>query len=179
MTHQRPYLARLVAAILGRDTMAGLPTDVVELRSRVATLEMDRTERDQRIAKMKQEYEQVQLARERATENAGSEELEQFFTKAAAPLSNLAALAAAAKEGHAVEVNDVLQLAGSLAKVFARAGLEQIGAPGEQASYNANLHQRMSGGSVASGKAVKLCVPGYRLGNKVLLKAMVTSREDD
>ena len=179
MAHNRSYFGRLLAALLGRDTQEGLPADAVGLRSRVATLEMDLAERDERIAKMKQEYEQLQVAKERVSEEAGGEELERFFKKAAAPLSNLAALTGAARAGHEIEVRDVLQLVESLAKVFARAGLEQVGAAGERVSFDTDLHQRMSGGSVAAGKEVKICVPGYRIENRVLLKAMVTSQEDD
>jgi molecular chaperone GrpE (heat shock protein) len=198
--HKTGYFGRIVAAILGRGTVRELSTETVEpavevwepavdvsepaageveLRSRVATLEMDLAERDQRIAKMKLEYKQLLVAKDRVSEDAGEEKLERFLKKAVTPLSNLAALTDAAKHGHQVEIGDLLQLVGSLAKVFARAGLEQIGQAGEETAFDTSLHQRMSGGSVSAGKEVRVCVPGYRMGSRILLKAMVTSQGDD
>ena len=174
------YLGNLLAALLGRcaPVRTDLPVDVAVLHSRVAALDMDLRERDQRIETMRNEYEHLQSLKERASEDAGQEELEQFFKKAAGPLSNLAALIGAHGKGHAIELADLVTLVATLEKVFQRHGLERIGDVGEKIGFDVAIHQRMSGGSVSEGKTVEVLVPGYRTQNRVLMKAMVTSKEN-
>ena len=178
------YWARLWAALWGREVIKSgaecPPADemTAECQARGASLEMDLAERDQQIKQMRSEYAALELAKQRASAGAGQELLEKLFKKLSGSLANLMALAAMAEAGREVEVTDLTQLIRGLEKELARAGLEAIGRPGEKTTFETAWHQRMSGGAVQSGIPVTIHLPGYRLGDKVLLKAMVSTREE-
>lgn len=182
------YWRRLWAALMGRAVPSGgiglaaaasgaLDEQAADWHARAASLEMDLAERDRRIEHMRSEYSALQAAKERAEAGAGREQLERVFKKLAGPLANLAALTAMAEAGRDVGAGDLIGLLRGLEKELHRAGLEPIGRPGEQSSFEVARHQRMSGGAVSNGVPVTIHIPGYRLGDKVLLKAMVSTRE--
>jgi len=177
MSRQTGYFHRLFAALLGRDVSSGgvdLPDDPAKLKAIVASLRLDIEERDGRIAAMRGEYEQLEASKAQSTASAGEEELISLMKKLSGPLSNIAVLRAAAAAGEDVQVDDLLRLLASLEKVLSRAGLEGIGHSGEASRFDPVSHQRMSGGSVREGVPVKIEVPGYRLGERVLQKALVS-----
>jgi molecular chaperone GrpE (heat shock protein) len=126
---------------------------------------------------MQKEYAHLAAAGQTAAAGAGQEQLQGLFKKLAAPLSNLAALAALCEAGQEVAAADVVTLFRSVEKQLKAAGLEQVGAAGESVPFDVALHQRMSGGMVSAGAAVLIRTPGYRFAGKVLLKAMVTAKE--
>ena len=175
------YFGRLLAAILGRDASASgadLPDDPAKLKAMVASLKMDLQERDERIATMRGEYEQLEASKVHSTATAGTEELTGLLKKLSGPLANIAVLRDAAAAGEDVQADDVLQLVASLEKVLTRAGLEVIGRSGEAVTFDSAVHQRMSGGPVSDGVPVKIEVPGYRMGSRVLQKALVSAEEN-
>jgi len=170
------YFSELLNALAGRSQAAapaGAPVD----QARRAALEMDVRERDQRIAAMRKEYAHLAAAGQTAAAGAGQEQLQALFKKLAAPLSNLAALAALCEAGQEVAAADVVTLFRSVEKQLKAAGLEQVGGAGESVPFDVAVHQRMSGGMVSAGAAVVIRTPGYRFAGKVLLKAMVTAKE--
>jgi molecular chaperone GrpE (heat shock protein) len=149
-----------------------------EWRARIASLEMDLVERDKRIDEMQSEYAALQAAKERASVGAGQDQLERLFKKLAGPLANLSVLTAMAEMGREVEVGDLVQLIKGLEKELARAGLEPMGKVGEKTVFDVTCHQRMSGGAVREAVPVTVQIPGYRVGEKILIKAMVSAGED-
>jgi molecular chaperone GrpE (heat shock protein) len=153
--------------------------DEAELHAQVAGLRLDVEERDQRIEAMQREYAALQVAKEKVAGDGGQEQLERLFKKLAGPLSNIAALTDLGKAGRDIAANDLLGLFQSLEKELARAGLERVGTVGEATNFDTALHQRMSGGTVHAGTQVVVRVPGYRQGEKILLKAMVSTRESN
>ncbi|PJB66413.1 MAG: nucleotide exchange factor GrpE [Armatimonadetes bacterium CG_4_9_14_3_um_filter_66_14] len=179
-TERTGYLRRLLLALVGKEPPSpAQPGDEAGLRGKVAELELELRERDQRIEAMKAEYATLETAKQRAAATAGEGELEKLFKKLAAPLSNVAALAGLAEEGREVAVSDLLDLFRGFEKDLARFGLERVGAVSEEAPFDIAVHQRMSGGSVRPGSVVTIRVPGYRFGEKVLLKALVTTRNGE
>lgn len=170
------YFRQLMNALAGRPGPVA-PTGSAVDPARIATLEMDVRERDERIAAMQKEYANLEAARQRAESGAASGQLEHLFKKLAAPLSNLAALVALAAEGREVAVADLASLVRGVEKHLKAAGLETVGEVGVAAPFDVALHQRMSGGTVSGGTPVTVRAPGYRFGGKVLLKAMVTAKE--
>jgi molecular chaperone GrpE (heat shock protein) len=174
------YFSEVLKALAGRAKSAAPPVAMVaptEAQARAAALEMDLRERDERIAAMQKEYAALEASAKRVAAGAGQEQLEQIFKKLAAPLANLSTLAALGDAGREVAPADLISLLRSLEKQLKAAGLEQVGAPGESVTFDVALHQRMSGGAVSAGTPVVVRAPGYRCGGKVLLKAMVTSKE--
>lgn len=179
MNTKRGYWGTLWAALLGGGAAASPPgASDAGREARVATLELDLRERDERIAAMQAEYAQLEASKGQATELAGQSELERLFRRLAGPLSNLAMLVELARQGEAAEAADFVQLFDGLEKELERAGLERIGAAGEVTAFDVAEHQRMSGATVHAGTPVTVQVPGYRMGGKVLLKAMVTTKEE-
>ena len=177
MNENPGYWSRLLAALLGREpapAAAALPAD---LESRIASLEMDLRERDERIARMQAEYEQLHLARGRAAGDGGRDELEKLFKKLAGPWASVLALAAMNEGGQNVQASDLVQLINDVEKTLVRAGLEPIGRAGEDTTFDIAQHQRMSGGTVHPGTPVTVRLPGFRMGEKVLAKALVSTRE--
>ena len=65
----------------------------------------------------------------------------------------------------------------SLEKELARAGLERLGSAGESTAFDPAIHQRMSGEAVHANTPVLVRIPGFRVGPKVIQKALVTARE--
>lgn len=170
------FLARCAAALLRRGS-GPLPETEAGWLARVASLEMDLRERDERIRKMQAEYGHLEAVRQRAESDAGADALARLFKRLAGPLSNLATLEALARSGRPVQAGDLLSLFEGIVKELRRAGLEQIGNVGEEAGFDTATHQRMSGGTVHQGAPIVVEIPGYRLGEMVLLKAMVRSKE--
>jgi molecular chaperone GrpE (heat shock protein) len=102
-----------------------------------------------------------------------------LFKRLAGTLGNLNVLTAMAEAGREVDTGDLIQLIKGLEKELDRAGLEPIGAVGEKTLFAVASHQRMSGGAVHEGVPVVVQIPGYRLGGKILSKALVSARADE
>lgn len=173
------YFGRLLDALLARAPAADAPTSDVELRAQLAGVKMDLQERDRQIGAIQREYAALQSARDRAAADGGQQQLERLYEKLAGPLSNLAALADLSESGQQVAARDFAHLIRSIENELARAGMERVGAVGEVSSFDPAIHQRMSGGTVHLGTSVIVRLPGYRMGEKVLMKAMVTTKEAD
>lgn len=173
------YITNIWAAILGkRRGTAGIPGEDPELRARIAALEMDVRERDEKIRQMQAEYAGLSSAAQKAASEAGHEELERVFKNLAGPMSSLSALAALSESGEQVASADLVTLFRMLEKELGRAGMERIGSAGETLPFDVARHQRMSGGAVRAGVKVRVRVPGFSFHGKVLLKAMVSAVED-
>lgn len=183
------YWKRLWSALLARKMppMAAGPPQVeaarpdeqlAVARARIAALEMELAERDQQIDRMRSEYAVLQADKERASAGAGQEQLEKLFKRLAGSLGNLAVLTAMAEAGREIEVGDIVQLVKALGEELTRFGLEPVGKVGEQTLFDVACHQRMSGGTVGPGTPVIVQIPGYRLGQKILTKALVSARKD-
>lgn len=179
------YWQRLLDALQGRTVEAAPAPPLAqqstageaELRARVSALQMDLEDRDRLIQTMRQEYAALQAARDQTAAGAGQEQLERLFKRLAGPMSNLAALAELSDSGKDVPAADLVSLFRTLEKEAARAGMERIGESGTDVPFDTAMHQRMSGGSVHAGTAVTIRMPGYRMGDRILIKAMVSARE--
>jgi molecular chaperone GrpE (heat shock protein) len=179
-TNHARYWQRLWAALTGRDVSSPVLAQdkgMADLRARVGSLELDLGERDRQIAQMRSEYAALEGAKERAAAASGREELERLFRRLCGILANLSGLRAAAEAGEEVQVADLLSLVQSLEKELGRGGLQPIGKVGQQTTFNVALHQAMGGGAVAPGMPVTVQLPGFRLNERVLLKAMVRVAE--
>jgi molecular chaperone GrpE (heat shock protein) len=173
------YLKRLIAALGGRDAEPeNTGVGDAELRSRIASLEMDRQERDRSIATIRAEYSALEAERDRVAASAGQDNVDRLFKKLAGPLSNLSALVDLSQAGQDIAASDIVTLFHNIEKELARAGLERIGVAGQQTTFDTSFHQRMSGPTVHNGVPITVRIPGYRIGNKVLLKAMVSAKEE-
>lgn len=174
MSELRGFGARWGAA--WRALRGARPTGAGDWESRFAGLEMDVHDRDQQIARLRQEFALQSQQAQQAVAHAGNSELESLAKRVAPLLAQLTTLQALADGGREIRAADVLKLAGKIKQVFLDAGLNPLGQPGEVCPFDAQIHQRMSGGDVQQGVPVKVRFEGYRFREAVIVKALV-SRE--
>ena len=79
-----------------------------------------------------------------------------------------------ADSGKTPRVEDVLKLAGMLERMLTESGLTRIGAVGEEIAFDTRLHQCMSGDDIEDSERIRVRFVGYRHGENILLKAMVS-----
>ena len=148
-----------------------------DLRPRVAGLELDLRERDAELARVRVEYARRQAQAERELGAAAAAGLDALARQLAPLLSQLATMQALAEAARPLRVEDTLKLFAKVEHVLTAAGLERIGSVGQNTPFDTRLHQRMSGADVHDNAAVTVRFVGYRLGETVLLKAMVSRHE--
>lgn len=143
-------------------------------RIRIATLEMDLRDRDAEIGRLRQEYDRLREQAVRQQSEAATGGLEALARRLAPLLSQLATMQALAGAGRPLRAEDILALFGQVEQRLTEAGLTRVGTVGAEEPFDTRHHQRMSGCDVRDGDPVTVRFVGYRLGEKVLLKAMVS-----
>ncbi|ASQ90377.1 nucleotide exchange factor GrpE [Prosthecochloris sp. GSB1] len=162
MSQKAGILQRLLGALKGNDG--------AEARA-VAILQLDLSERDEEIARLRKEY---ALLRERSmaeVERAGGEALESIARQCAASLAALSAMQARHAEKGDLNSADLLQVASSFRKILEKHGLEQIGAVGREQPYDPALHQMLDGTRPQPGEPVLIRFAGFRFNGKLIAKA--------
>ena len=167
-----PLPARLAAAW---QALRGAPgRDPGDPRVRIAALELDVQARDAELERVRGEYARLGGQAERDRAGAAAVGVGDLARHLAPLLSQLATMQALAAGGREVRMQDMLKLFGKVESVLAGAGLVRIGTVGEQVPFDTRLHQRLSGADVADDAAVAVRFVGYRLGETILLKALVS-----
>jgi molecular chaperone GrpE (heat shock protein) len=169
MTAQSNFVSRLRAAL---GALAGNAPE--DLRNRVASLELDLRQKNDEIAALREEYERLREQGERERDSAASAAFDALARRLAPLLAQLATMESMAASERAPRLEDVFKLFDMLEKALAGEGLERIGAVGEEAIFDARWHQRIGGAEVDDGDRVRVRFVGYRIGDNVLLKAMVS-----
>ncbi len=170
MTAQANNLAARIRAAL-RVLAGNAPED---LRNRVASLELDLRQKEDEIGALREEYERLRQRGERERGSAASAGFDALARRLAPLLSQLATMESLAGGGRAPRLEDAFKLFDMLERVLAEDGLVRIGAVGEEIAFDARWHQRMGGGEVDDGDMIRVRFVGYRMGENVLLKAMVS-----
>ena len=171
MTAQTSNLMARLRAALG--ALAGNAPE--DLRNRVASLELDLRQKDDEIAALREEYERLRQQGERERDSAASAGFDALARRLAPLLAQLATMESLADGERAPRLEDVFKLFDMLEKVLAEDGLARIGAVGEETAFDARRHQRIGGAEVDDGDRIRVRFIGYRMGENVLLKAMVSS----
>ncbi|MBF0423376.1 MAG: nucleotide exchange factor GrpE [Magnetococcales bacterium] len=146
-------------------------------RNRIITLEMDLRDRDEEIVRLRQEYERLREQSERKQDAAVTSGLHNLMRHLAPLLSQLATMQALVEAGREMRTGDVLKLFSKVERVLAEAGMARIGFVGEETLFDSVSHQRLSGMDISNGDPVIIRFVGYRLGESVLAKAMISTRE--
>lgn len=163
------FASRLRAAL---DALAGNAPE--DLRNRVASLELDLRQKDDEIAALREEYERLRERGEHERDSAASAGFDVLARRLAPLLSQLATMEALAGSERGPRLEDVFKLFDMLEKALAENGLSRIGAVGEETTFDTRCHQRVGGAEVEDGDRIRVRFVGYRLGEAVLLKAMVS-----
>ena len=174
-TRQNTLAARLRAALAALSGSA--PADfekTMVLRNHVAELELDLRQKAEEIAVLREEYQRLREQGERDREHATSAAFGELARRLAPLLAQLATMKALAGDESKPRLEDVFRLFGTLEGVLGEEGLARIGAVGEETRFDARWHQRIGGAEVDDGDPVRVRFVGYRMGENVLLKAMVS-----
>jgi molecular chaperone GrpE (heat shock protein) len=159
------------------DALRGTPTEPGDPRARIAALELDLRERDAELARVREEYGRLGGQAERDRAGAVAEGLGGLAKRLAPLFSQLATMQSMAEAGRELRCADALKLFGKVEGVLGEAGLTRIGSVGEQVPFDTRLHQRLSGAGVPDDAPVAIRFVGYRLGETIVLKAMVSRAE--
>jgi len=170
MTAQANNLMARLRAALG--VLAGNAPE--DLRNHVASLELDLRKKDDEIAALREEYLRLREQGQRERDSAANAGFDALARRLAPLLSQLATMEAMAGGERAPRFEDVFKLFDMLEKALAEDGLARIGAVGEETTFDARWHQRIGGAEVDDGDRIRVRFVGYRMGENVLLKAMVS-----
>ncbi|CAK0777420.1 molecular chaperone GrpE [Gammaproteobacteria bacterium] len=145
------------------------------LHIRVANLELDVRERDEEIHRLRQEYDRQREWSMRQQTEAAAMGFEVLARQLAPLLSQMATMKNLVDADRSVRVGDILKLFGKVEQVLVTAGLTRIGTIGVTVPFDTQLHQRMNGADFGDNDPVVVRFVGYRLGEAILCKAMVSS----
>lgn len=173
-TQTKPLAERIKTAWTALRAQEAAPESAADPRSRIAALEMDLRDRDAEIGRLRQEYDRLRKQADREQAEAAAGGFEALARKLAPLLSQLATMQALAAAGRALRAEDILTLFGKVEQRLTEAGLTRVGTVGAEEPFDTRHHQRMSGADVRDGDPITVRFVGYRLGEKVLLKAMVS-----
>lgn len=164
------------AALTGNvpEIKIGLQAD---LTTELERARMDVRERDEEIEKLRKEYTLRERQADTKVASAADDVMLGLMRRLGPLLSQLATMKGMAGEGRDVKTADLLTLFGKIEKAFEYAGLYPIGSVGEEIAFDPRLHQRMSGGDVKNGSPVRVRFVGYRYGDTIVTKSMVSRIE--
>ena len=128
----------------------------------------------QEITRLREEYSRLEGRAQEDLRAAGREAVVRLAKRVTPLLSQLATMRALVEQGREVRREDILLMASKLEAAFLQAGLVPIGQVGAEAAFDPKFHQRMSGGEVRNGDAVRVRFVGYLCEDAVVTKAMVS-----
>jgi len=142
--------------------------------ARVAALELELKERDERLKRMQHEFELERGRVDSEVAGAGEAELEAVVRRLAPTLANLEAMRHRHAAGLNVRMEDLFRLVQRLEGELSSRGLQRIGECAAEVPFDHRVHQRLSGGDLREGDPVRVRFVGYRFAGKVVAKALVT-----
>jgi len=146
----------------------------------IQTLRLELTDRDQRIQRLSQEIERLHFAiREQAGEQV-YQEMEHLIAETAGPVTQILLQAdLVEKQGKNLQSRDILTVARRLVRSLENHGLELVGAIGEKAAFQPDIHAFLSNSeSCPPGHPVTVRLVGIQYRGKILRKASVEKAED-
>jgi molecular chaperone GrpE (heat shock protein) len=162
-------------------TRLGKPADetVMDLRREAQSLRLELSEREDLIAKLKEDLERQRDGAGARVDESVQAQVEQLLAGAAAPVSQLLTQAHLLEaEGRPVQARDVMAVAKRLVRIFEDNGLELVGSVGETAQFDPNQHEPLgANASPAPGDRVVVRFVGVAYRGKLLRKASVEKAE--
>jgi len=144
-----------------------------ELLKRIASLELDIRDRDAEIRQLRQEYHLQREQTARCQTAASEVALETLTRQLATPLAQLSSMRAVIDAGRSVRVEDLFKMVDKVEQTLIKAGVSRIGTVGAVVPFDSQYHHRLSGPDLTENDPAIIRFVGYRLGETILLKAMV------
>jgi hypothetical protein len=154
---------------------SGLPPTSANQSVELQRLRLDNELMETRIDELNAEVERLRfLLRDQVTREADLK-IEEMFTAAATPITQLFLQDdLLTRQGKPIQAKDVLAIVRRLVRVFLENGLEAVGDPASQVSYNPGLHFPLSSEpALSEGETVVIRIPGVQYRGKILRKAGV------
>lgn len=145
--------------------------------SRIAELEMDLAERDERIAALLEDAAAQRAAALSEAKTAAADRMHHLLRHLSPLIAQGDAMRNFHASGQAVRVDDALTLLEKIERAMIDDGLARIGAVGEETTFDSRWHQRLSGGDVRGGDQVVVRFVGFRQTERVVTKALVSRKE--
>ncbi len=144
--------------------------------SRIAQLELDVEERDERIESLLREAEAQRGAVQGEAATAAADRMGRLLKHLAPLVAQADAMKHFQDSGRAITAEDALAIVARIEAAIAEEGVERIGAAGEETAFDSRRHQRLSGGDVRDGDPVEVRFIGFRQGERILAKALVSRK---
>jgi molecular chaperone GrpE (heat shock protein) len=142
------------------------------LKREIQKLQLELTERDRLIDKLKQQLEQQRTSENNNISSAVQNQIEQLITDTAAPVTQLLTQAHLLEQGKPVQAKDVLLVAKRLIRTLEDNGLTIVSQVGETVSFDSNLHEPLSASTeISPGAEVVVRFAGVSYQGKVIRKA--------
>lgn len=160
-----------------RGSMAGLRNVVSALERNLDELSAQLEGRDERIQKLKREYESLAASKDSEVQASASDDHLTLFKKLEPLATQLPTVRHAVQSGGDVSADDVIALVSPLEETLSDLGFEPIGEAGAEVKFDPKHHRAVGKGarSVAKGDKVKVRYVGYLHEGKVVTKAQVTA----
>lgn len=170
-----PLVERFAAALAAFRSGAGPAADgeMLALRRDLAAARMELGETREALRREQSRVAAAQQAQAEAVAQSVETRLARLFSAIAAPLSQLQTQAYLLAEGRPLQATDVMTLAMQLAQAAQDCGLEPVGSPGESLAFEPQTMQPLGEGPLQPGAQVTVRFVGYRLGGRVVHKALV------
>ncbi len=147
---------------------------ILTLEREIQNLQLELTDRDRLIDRLKQQLEQQRTSENNNINSAVQNQIKQLLTDAAAPVTQLLTQAHLLKESKPVQAKDVLLVAKRLIRTLEDNGLTIVGQVGETVSFDSNLHEPLSASSsITPDTEVVVRFAGVSYQGKVIRKGGV------
>lgn len=155
------------------------PDDYLSLQREVQSLRLSLAELEGQYQSLIQNTEQERGSASQMQQALMNHELEALFTDLAAPASQLRTQQYLLNvRGQAVESKDILAVVRRLLQALQQMGMEWIDEPGEQSTFQSDLHTPLSVQTdIFAGEPVTVRFSGVKFGGKILRKAGVEKEE--
>ena len=148
---------------------------ILEFESALQSAKLDLEEKDEQIDRLQQELKRSSQKQESTIRGVVSNQMEQLFQEASAPVAQLATQAHLINaEGRALMGKDVVPVAMRLVRCLETAGLRLEGVIGSEENFNSERHDLTSlNDEVNEGSPVVVRMPAVIFGEQVLRKMAV------
>jgi molecular chaperone GrpE (heat shock protein) len=157
------------------------PDEDLALQREIQSLRLSLAELEKRYQSLAQNTQQERSSASQFQQAMMEHEMETLFTDLAAPASQLHTQQYLMNvRGQAVESKDVLTVAHRLLQALQQRGMEWMGDPGEQSTFQSDMHTPLSAQSaISDGEPVTIRFSGVKFGGKILRKAGVEKLESE
>jgi hypothetical protein len=162
---QKGLIKRILDTILRKD----LEAENLQLKSKVASLQLDLEEKDKTISSLKTEYQRLKSQKDTLKED----ELIYLFNQISTPLTQLNTMRVLHEKGQEIKTKDVFTLLKTIEQEFEKRGFEKIGVVGEEVKFDSAIHQSITNDLLEEGDNVKISFVGFKKDNKIIKKALV------